>query len=150
MKYGVVYDEGKGVEFGLFDDEDKALTFAAHRKVNGARFVQVMVPAEGELVVTAKLVLSGDRTERKAAKRSRPKGSKRTSAELNKLRTRILSWVQTNPGKNVEDLSKAFSIDTKELALPMKKLLSDRSIRKRGKARATRYYPAKVGKSSEA
>jgi len=143
MKYFVVYDDGEGLKVFPSEDSDSALQFAAHQKVNGASFVQVAEAMPGELVLTARLVSADEakRPERKAAKLSRAKGAKRTPAEIDKLRTRVLSWVQTNPGKTTEDLGKALSLDTKELVLPVRKLLADKVIKKRGKARATKYFP---------
>ena len=38
-------------------------------------------------------------------------------------------------------MAKALGVQTKELALPIAKLLKSKAIKKRGQKRATKYYP---------
>ena len=41
----------------------------------------------------------------------------------------------------IEEIAKALATTTKELTLPIKKLLSDKRISSRGTRRATKYFP---------
>ena len=56
--------------------------------------------------------------------------------------TKTAEWVKANPGHGVEDMAKVLGVQTKELALPIAKLLGAKTIKKRGQKRATKYYPA--------
>lgn len=73
------------------------------------------------------------------AARSRAKGAKRTAEELEAQSRAFLAYVKKNPGQRVEQISKAIGVSTKDLALPVQKLLEDRSISKKGQRRATTY-----------
>jgi predicted transcriptional regulator len=54
---------------------------------------------------------------------------------------RVLEYVSQNPGQGVEHIASAFSMETRELVLPIKKLLSSNELRTEGQRRATRYFP---------
>jgi hypothetical protein len=142
---------------------DEALEIAASVRLNGGTVDGVFKQLSGSLRFTAKLVTepapelspgapdlshlntpASNGTRRVPA--ARPKGAKRSPGELEKLRSRVLSWIQTNPGNNVEGVAKALNLTTKELALPVKHLLAAKAIKKRGKRRATKYYPVKSSK----
>jgi N-acetylmuramoyl-L-alanine amidase len=77
----------------------------------------------------------------KAPSRRASKGGKRPPEELAAMVTRAGDWIKSNPGHGVEDMAKAMSVQTKELALPIAKLLKSKTIKKRGQKRATKYYP---------
>ncbi len=147
MKYFVIYESTDGLEVFPTDDCEAALQFAAQQKLNGSGLVQLAERMPGELVLTAQLVpqessASPKKAERRPAKLSRPKGAKRTPAEIDKLRVRLLSLVQTKPGQSAEDISRALMVEAKDLVLPMKRLVADKSVRTKGKARGTKYWPA--------
>ena len=72
--------------------------------------------------------------------RSRRKGEKRSSNELESLTSRLREYIAKNPGHGIEQIGKAIGSRTKELALPVKKLLADKAIRTRGPTRATKYF----------
>lgn len=46
-----------------------------------------------------------------------------------------------NPGKGAEQICPALRVSTRELAMPMKKLLASKHITRKGMRRATRYFP---------
>lgn len=69
------------------------------------------------------------------------KGGKRPPAELAAMVGKAGDWVKSNPGNGVEAMAKSLGVQTKELALPIAKLLKSRTIKKRGQKRATKYYP---------
>jgi hypothetical protein len=74
----------------------------------------------------------------KAAKRS--KGAKRTPEELESQTKALLAQIKKNPGQRIEVIGKAIGITTKDLALPIIKLLENKSITKKGQRRATTYF----------
>ena len=73
----------------------------------------------------------------------RARGAKRTQAELDALTGRIAAFITRNPGLRVEQFNRELGTSTKDLALPIKKLLADKVIRSKGAKRATAYFPAK-------
>ncbi len=70
-----------------------------------------------------------------------PKGAKRPPGEIVKLTQRLLEYVKAHKGERIEQIAKGMSVSTRELNLPVKKLLSGKSIRTRGQKRATQYFP---------
>ena len=74
-------------------------------------------------------------------RRGRPgKGQKRTGAELEALTAQLLAAIKKAPGNRIEQVGAAMGVPTKELALPIRKLLADGAIRKKGQKRATAYF----------
>lgn len=71
--------------------------------------------------------------------RSRGRGAKRTSSELDKLQDDFLSFVGKNPGLRIEQINKQLGTTTKDLALPIRKLIADGSLKAKGKKRSTTY-----------
>jgi hypothetical protein len=92
------------------------------------------------------LVASDDRAERTrgaaAAARARV-GAKRTSADLVALSERFASFVKANPGLRIEQINKELGTVTKDLALPIRKLLADGVITSKGQKRSTTYFAGK-------
>ncbi len=93
----------------------------------------------------------GQASPRGAAARSAPaarpgrkaasKGGKRPPAELAATVDKAAAWIKSNPGQGVEAMAKGLGLKTKQLALPIAKLLNNKTIKKRGVKRATKYYP---------
>ncbi|MGE0327147.1 MAG: DNA-binding protein [Polyangiaceae bacterium] len=73
------------------------------------------------------------------AKKAGKRGGKRTAAELNEMAEKLVEFVRSNPGTSIEEIGKGIAIPTKELALPVKKLLAEGRLKKKGQKRATRY-----------
>ncbi|MCB9830258.1 MAG: hypothetical protein H6806_10925 [Planctomycetes bacterium] len=73
----------------------------------------------------------------------REKGAKRTQAELEALTTRLAAYIAKNPGLRVEQINRDLGTSTKDLALPIKKLIADKVIKSKGAKRATAYFPVK-------
>jgi hypothetical protein len=73
---------------------------------------------------------------------AREKGAKRDPQELDALVERLSAFVIKNPGKRIEEIGGELAIATKELALPVKKLIAAKRITTKGQRRATTYYPA--------
>jgi hypothetical protein len=48
--------------------------------------------------------------------------------------------IRQNPGQGAEQIGKAVGLSTKDMALPIRKLLAARSIRTEGQRRGTKYF----------
>jgi len=76
----------------------------------------------------------------------RPKGgrgNKRTAEDLERTSIALLKHIVANPGQRVEQISKAIGIPTKELALPIRKLIAEGILLTKGQRRATTYTRSK-------
>jgi hypothetical protein len=71
--------------------------------------------------------------------RVRKKGGKRSPEELEQLTKTLLAAIKKAPGSRIEQIGKTVGVPTKELALPIRKLLADKAIGKKGQKRATTY-----------
>jgi DNA-binding NtrC family response regulator len=90
------------------------------------------------------------KTARKAAPRAAAKptaapkrraGEKRTPQQLAQITEQVYNYIKSNGGQGVEQIAKALGTSTKELTLPIRKLLTDKKIGSKGQKRATRYSP---------
>jgi len=79
---------------------------------------------------------------KKAAAPKRAAGEKRPPGELAKLTEKLGEYIKANPGLRIESIGKALGTPTRELNLPIKKLLKAKRIRSEGQKRATEYFPA--------
>lgn len=77
----------------------------------------------------------------KAASARRPKGAKRPQNEIEKTKDRVHEFIQRNPGLRIEQINKELGTSTRDLSLPLKKLISDGQIRSEGEKRSTQYFP---------
>lgn len=77
----------------------------------------------------------------KKASGSRPKGAKRLPTEIVKTTQRLSDFIRSTPGQGIEAIGKSLAIATKDLTLPIKKLLAEGSIVAKGERRATKYFP---------
>lgn len=68
-------------------------------------------------------------------------GEKRTPQQLAQITDQVFGYIKTNGGQGVEQIAKALSTSTKELTLPIRKLLAEKKIGSKGQKRATRYFP---------
>jgi hypothetical protein len=74
------------------------------------------------------------------------RGAKRTAEDLEALSEKFASFVKANPGLRVEQINKELGTTTKDLALPIRKLIADRVISAKGQKRSTMYFPGKKAK----
>lgn len=72
---------------------------------------------------------------------SRAKGEKRPASEIAAIVQNLAAAVNSEPGLRIEELSRRIETPTKELALPMKKLIAEGQVRSEGQRRATKYFP---------
>jgi hypothetical protein len=75
------------------------------------------------------------------------RGAKRTAADLEALSSKFASFVKSNPGLRIEQINKELGTTTKDLALPIRKLISDGVVKAKGKKRSTTYFPGRKGKN---
>jgi len=81
-----------------------------------------------------------------AARIGRPRGgrgAKRTAADLELLSEKFASYVKANPGMRIEQINKELGTTTKDLALPIRKLIAERMISAKGQKRSTTYFAGK-------
>jgi len=71
------------------------------------------------------------------------RGAKRSAADLEAMSEKFASFVKSNPGLRIEQINKELGTTTKDLALPIRKLIADRVISAKGQKRSTTYFPGK-------
>lgn len=113
-----------------------------------ASFVeQVTELARRAAMDTLEAALSGRQGGRRPAAtadaapgRVRGRGAKRSPDELDKLAERFQVFVKENPGLRIEQINKQLGTTTKDLALPIRKLLAEGAIHAKGQKRSTTYF----------
>jgi hypothetical protein len=75
------------------------------------------------------------------------RGAKRTAADLEALSEKVASFVKANPGLRIEQINKDLGTTTKDLALPIRKLIAEKMITAKGQKRSTMYFPGKKAKN---
>ncbi len=75
--------------------------------------------------------------------RGRRKGQKRSPAELERLVGLVRGYVNKNSGQGVEAMARGLGVASRELVLPIKKLIAEGELRTRGEKRATKYFPGR-------
>ncbi len=83
------------------------------------------------------------------ARAGRPRGgrgAKRTAEDLEALSEKFAAFVKANPGLRIEQINKELGTTTKDLALPIRKLIADKEISAKGQKRSTTYFPGKKAK----
>ena len=76
------------------------------------------------------------------------RGAKRTAEDLEALSNQLASFIKSNPGLRVEQINKELGTTTKDLALPIRKLLADSVITSKGQKRSTTYFPGRKAPKS--
>jgi hypothetical protein len=71
---------------------------------------------------------------------SRGKGEKRPPDELKALADKFVSFVAKNPGLRIEQINAQLGTTTKDLALPIRKLIADGALKAKGSKRSTQYF----------
>ena len=80
------------------------------------------------------------------AGRRRGRGAKRSSEDLEALSETFASFVKAHPGLRIEQINKELGTTTKDLALPIRKLVAQGMISAKGKKRSTTYFPGRKAK----
>lgn len=76
-----------------------------------------------------------------ASKRAKSGGGKRDPKVIEALVGRVGAHVKAHPGQGVEAIAKALNVGTRDITLPVTKLLASKVIKKKGQKRATKYFP---------
>lgn len=69
-------------------------------------------------------------------------GARRSPDQLNKTVAKLRSQIREKPGQSIEQIATTLGTPTKDLALPVKKLIARGEVRKEGIKRNTKYFPA--------
>jgi hypothetical protein len=80
------------------------------------------------------------------ARAGRPRGgrgAKRSAADLEALSARFAAFVKASPGLRIEQINKELGTTTKDLALPIRKLVAEGLVAAKGEKRSTTYFPGK-------
>jgi len=64
------------------------------------------------------------------------------------LAKRLVDFIQRNPGLRVEQINSELGTTTRDVALPLRKLMADGVIRTEGEKRSTQYFPAQPSRAS--
>ncbi len=72
--------------------------------------------------------------------RGRGKGIKRSSDELDEMSDKFLDYVIDNPAMRIEHINKQLGTTTKDLQLPIRKLIADGALKVKGQKRSTQYF----------
>jgi hypothetical protein len=92
---------------------------------------------------------SGNGKGKSAGAASRPRGVKRGTDELEQLSSRFAQFVHANPGLRIEQINKQLGTTTKDLALPIRKLISEGQIKVKGQKRSTTYFAGKSAANAD-
>lgn len=68
------------------------------------------------------------------------KRGKRSSEDVQATADKFLDYVKANPGQSTEQIGKALGMATKELQLPVVKLVQSGAVRTEGQKRGTKYF----------
>jgi hypothetical protein len=71
------------------------------------------------------------------------RGAKRSAEDLEALSTKFAAFVKSHPGLRIEQINKELGTTTKDLALPIRKLIADGKITAKGQKRSTTYFAGK-------
>src|ERR1700744_927696 len=71
--------------------------------------------------------------------RGRGRGVKRTQEDLDQLAEKFYEFVKANPGLRIEQINAKLGTSTKDLQLPIRKMIADGEIKAKGKKRSTTY-----------
>jgi hypothetical protein len=74
------------------------------------------------------------------------RGAKRTAADLEMLSEKFATFVKASPGLRIEQINKELGTTTKDLALPIRKLIAEKMISAKGQKRSTTYFPGRKAK----
>jgi hypothetical protein len=72
--------------------------------------------------------------------RGRGKGVKRTQNDLSRTGEKLLEFVGANPGLRIEQINKQLGTSTRDLQLPIRKLIAEGQLKTKGQKRSTQYF----------
>jgi hypothetical protein len=108
------------------------------------RFVSELTDVARE--EAARIVLAGFQGSRKGvAHRTTSSngvghGAKRTADSLQALQDKLLAFVKSHPGLRIEQINGELGTSTKDVSLPIRKLVAGKQLRTEGQRRSTKYF----------
>jgi len=118
-------------------------------RVVGEFVAQITELAKRAAINTLESALGGKGGLALSGGRGRRKGAKRTSADLDQLGDDFHAYVLKNPGLRIEQINKQLGTTTKDLALPIRKMIADGSLKTKGEKRSTQYFASEKKKSKK-
>jgi len=76
------------------------------------------------------------------------RGAKRRSEDIENIAETFHAFVAKHPGLRIEQINKQLGTTTKDLALPIRKLIADGAIKTKGKKRSTMYFAGESKKKN--
>lgn len=101
---------------------------------------QITQLANQAAIVGLQNALGRTGSRRSAGRVGGGRGQKRAAEELAQVQGQLLSFVSKNPGLRIEQINKQLGTRTKDLALPIRKLIADGALKTKGKKRSTAYF----------
>ena len=77
---------------------------------------------------------------KKAGRRASGGGGKRSADYLDKVGELVLTYVRANPGQGSEAIGRELGLSSKDMALPIRKLIAEKKLRTEGQRRGTKYF----------
>ena len=104
---------------------------------------QVLEAVSGAMDAPAKAKRGPGRPRKNAVAAPSKSGKRirRSSANVGQMTENALAHIKANAGCSVGELGKALGATTKDLRLPLQKLLADGKVKTKGQKRGTRYHP---------
>lgn len=105
--------------------------------------VTAALAPEGRSSIPAEEIFGQPKPKPKTNGHAKPSGAKRDPAVIGKLTESLYAAVAKGPGRGVEQLARELKTTTRDLALPVQRLLSTKRVTTKGVRRGTRYFPRK-------
>jgi len=74
------------------------------------------------------------------APKRKGKRAKRTPEDVAKMGEAVVAYVAKNPGVSVEQIKMALGVETKDLQLPIVRMVAAKKLKTKGQKRGTRYF----------
>lgn len=103
---------------------------------------EVQEIARRQAIEAVEQALAGGGVPARAKRAAKKPGAKRSPKQIQKTVEVLLGYIKKHKGERIEQIGKGLGIVTKDLNLPVEKLLAGKKIKSKGRKRATRYFPA--------
>lgn len=118
-------------------------------RVVGDFVEQITELAKRAAITTLESALGHGKSGFRLSLGGRGRGAKRTAENLDQLGDDFHAFVLKNPGLRIEQINKELETTTKELALPIRKMIAEGSLKTKGTKRATQYFASEKKKSKK-
>lgn len=128
---------------------------ASPKRARKAKAAPIAKPAKAVKAKSPKAPRAAKPAKAGAPKGPRKAGAKRDPGALSDLTVKLAEFISANQSLGIEKIAKGMGVPSRELKLPIAKLLASSAIAKSGAKRSTVYYTlrgtsAKVAKSNGA